>query len=76
MLLGPKWLEVIPIFRDLAPTIVAFALLNPLGWLLFARGNVRRSLYMALVIAPVVIAGYVLARPTDPTASRWATPRR
>ena len=29
VLLGAKWLEAIPIFRALAPTILAFALINP-----------------------------------------------
>ncbi len=63
VLLGPKWYEAAPLFRLLAPTILAFAMINPLGWLLIASGRVRRSLKMALVIAPVVIAGYVLGIP-------------
>ena len=56
--LGPKWNAAAAIFRYLAPTILAFALINPFGWLLMARGLVRRSLIMALVIAPLVIAAY------------------
>ena len=44
VLLGPKWKEAIPIFRLLAPTILAFAMINPFGWLLFAMGKVARSL--------------------------------
>jgi PST family polysaccharide transporter len=59
LLLGPKWTGAIPIFRALAPTILAFALINPLSWLLFATGQIRRSMKMALVIAPVVIGGYL-----------------
>ncbi len=35
VLLGPKWKDVVSIFRLLAPTILMFALINPLGWLLF-----------------------------------------
>lgn len=57
--LGPKWGEAAPIFRLLAPTILIFALINPFAWLLFSLGLVMRSLKIALVIAPVVIAGYV-----------------
>jgi PST family polysaccharide transporter len=38
-------------------------MINPLGWLLFASGRVSRSLRMALVIAPIVIAGYVAGLP-------------
>jgi O-antigen/teichoic acid export membrane protein len=59
VLLGPKWKEAAPIFRLLAPTIMIFALINPLSWLLFALGMVGRSLKIALVLAPLVIAGYV-----------------
>ena len=47
------------IFRLLSPTILVFAVLKPIGWLLYATGNVRRSLNMAFVTAPLVILGYV-----------------
>ncbi|HEY6770492.1 MAG TPA: lipopolysaccharide biosynthesis protein [Candidatus Sulfotelmatobacter sp.] len=60
VLLGPKWTEAVPIFRLLAPTILIFAMINPFSWLLFAIGKVDRSLKIALVIAPLVIAGYVI----------------
>ncbi len=59
ILLGPKWIDASLVFRLLAPTGLAFALINPFGPLLMAKGNVNRSLKMALVIAPVVIAGYI-----------------
>jgi len=64
--LGPKWRDVVPIFRLLAPTILAFALINPTGWLLFSLGKVGRSLKIAFVIAPLVITGYVLGLPFGP----------
>lgn len=60
VLLGPKWKEAVPIFRLLAPTILTFALINPLGWLLYSLGLVKRSLKIALVFAPSIIAGYVI----------------
>jgi O-antigen/teichoic acid export membrane protein len=66
VVLGPKWTEAAAIFRLLAPTILIFALINPLGWLLFSLGLVDRSLKVALVLAPVVIAGYVLGLPYGP----------
>jgi O-antigen/teichoic acid export membrane protein len=66
VLLGPKWTEAIPIFRLLAPTILIFAMINPFAWLLFAMGKVGRSLKMALVIAPLVIGGYVIGLPYGP----------
>ncbi|SRR6266496_700664 len=58
VLLGAKWMAAAPIFRWLAPTILAFAVLNPLGWLLSALGLVGRGLKIALVLAPLMIAGY------------------
>ncbi len=58
VVLGPKWSSAAPIFKFLAPTVLAFALINPLGWVLTSTGRVGRSMNMALVIAPVVIAAY------------------
>jgi O-antigen/teichoic acid export membrane protein len=57
--LGPKWGEAVPVFRLLAPTIFAFALICPSGYLLQATGRAVRSLKIALVMAPVVILGHL-----------------
>jgi len=59
VMLGPKWDSAVPIFRLLAPTILIFAMINPLAWLMFALGMVGRSLRVALVLAPVVMCGYI-----------------
>lgn len=59
IVLGPKWMAVAPILRLLAPTVMVWALINPLSWLLKATDRVLRSLKIALFIAPVVIAGIV-----------------
>jgi len=66
ILLGPKWKEAAPIFRLLAPTILVFALINPIGWLIFSLGMIRRSLQVAMVLAPLVICGYVIGLPYGP----------
>jgi O-antigen/teichoic acid export membrane protein len=66
VLLGPKWKEAAEIFRLLSPTILIFALINPIGWLLFSLGMLGRSLKVALVLAPVVIGGYLLGLPYGP----------
>jgi O-antigen/teichoic acid export membrane protein len=58
--LGPQWHKAANIFRLLAPTVIAFGLINPFGWLLYATGRARRSLMIAFFIAPVVIFGYCL----------------
>jgi len=60
VLLGPKWNEAANIFRLLSPTILSFAIINPLYWLMLAQGQAVRSLKIALMIAPIVILGYVI----------------
>jgi len=66
VLLGPKWTDVADIFRLLAPTILIFALINPLAWLTFSLGMIGRNLKIVLVLAPLVIGGYVLGLPYGP----------
>jgi O-antigen/teichoic acid export membrane protein len=65
--LGPKWETAVPVFRLLAPTIFTFALVNPLAWLMTATGHATRSLRIAFVLAPVVVAGYVAGLSYGPT---------
>jgi O-antigen/teichoic acid export membrane protein len=60
VLLGPKWAASAEIVRLLAPTIAIFAILNPLGWLIYSLGLVTRGLKIALVFAPTMIAGCAL----------------
>ena len=66
ILLGPKWNDAVIIFRLLTPTILIFAMINPLGWLLLSSGMVGRSLKIAFVLAPLVIAGYLGGLPYGP----------
>jgi len=72
VLLGPKWKEAAALFRLLAPTILIFALINPLGWLMYSLGLVKRSLKIALVFAPLIIAGYVMGLPYGPKGVAFA----
>jgi len=60
VLLGPKWQASTEIVRLLAPTIAVTAVINPMGWLIYSLGLVRRSLKIALVFAPIMILGSVL----------------
>jgi PST family polysaccharide transporter len=60
VVLGPKWNDAAVIVKLLAPTILIFAMINPLSWLLFSLGLVGRSLKIALVLAPIVIVGYLV----------------
>jgi O-antigen/teichoic acid export membrane protein len=59
VMLGPQWREAAALFRLLSPTILSFAVINPFAWLMLAQGQAVRSLKIALMIAPVVILGYV-----------------
>jgi PST family polysaccharide transporter len=66
VLLGPKWAEAAEISRFLAPTILVFAIINPVGWLIFSLGMVGRSLKASMVFAPMVIGAYALGLPYGP----------
>jgi O-antigen/teichoic acid export membrane protein len=66
VVLGPKWKDAAAIFRLLAPTILVFAIANPLAWLVSSIGRVNRSLKMSLVIAPIMIVAYLIALPYGP----------
>ncbi len=66
ILLGPQWSSTPPIFRLLAPTILALAVMNPMGQLMQATGHAIRSLKLAFLIAPVTIAGVALGLPYGP----------
>jgi O-antigen/teichoic acid export membrane protein len=67
VVLGPKWGEATMIFRLLTPTVLFFGIINPLAWLLMSSGLQRRSLHIALVLAPLCIASYVVGLPYGPT---------
>jgi PST family polysaccharide transporter len=66
VLLGSKWTGAADIFRILAPTILVFAIANPLGWLLASLGLVARALKIAVVFAPFLIVSYVIGLPYGP----------
>jgi O-antigen/teichoic acid export membrane protein len=63
VLLGPKWQASTAIVRLLAPTIAVFAVINPMGWLIYSLGLVRRSLKIALVFTPLMVLGCILGLP-------------
>jgi PST family polysaccharide transporter len=66
VLLGPQWQQVVPLLRLLAPTILAFALTEPIDWLMYSQGMLVRSVRMSAVFAPAVITGYVVGLPFGP----------
>jgi len=60
VVLGAKWQAAAPIFRLLAPTVLGFAVGNPLSWLLFSTGRVGRSTLMSLASSPIMIVAYLI----------------
>jgi O-antigen/teichoic acid export membrane protein len=67
VLLGDKWMGVVPIFRLLAPTSLVFALANPLSWLVTATGRIGRAVTLTAATTPVVIVGILLGLSHGPT---------
>jgi O-antigen/teichoic acid export membrane protein len=72
VLLGPQWNDAATIVRLLAPTVAIFAIINPLGWLIFAIGWVSRGVKAAPVLAAVMITGYVAGLPYGPQGVAFA----
>ena len=66
VILGPKWTAAAEIFRILAPTILVFAISNPLGWLLNSLGLIKRGAYIALLSAPLMVTAVVAGLPYGP----------
>ena len=83
VLLGPKWNDAALIFRLLTPTILIFGMIDPLFWLMISTGLQERSLKIAVVIACLVIASYLIGLPYGPQGvalafsvamTLWVTP--
>jgi O-antigen/teichoic acid export membrane protein len=72
VLLGPKWKDAAAIVRLLAPTIAVFAIINPLGWLIFSIGLVARGMKAAPVLATIMITGYLIGLPYGPRGVAFA----
>lgn len=66
VVLGPQWSDAATTFRLLTPTVLFFGVINPLGWLMMSSGLQRRSLNVALVLAPLCIASYLIGLPYGP----------
>src|SRR5262249_31321734 len=59
VVLGRKWVDAVPVFRLLAPAMLALGVINPLGWLLVSSGSAVKSMKGGFVIAPLVLLSYV-----------------
>jgi O-antigen/teichoic acid export membrane protein len=72
VVLGPKWQTATDIVRLLAPTTTVFAIINPLGWLIFSLGLVKRGLQVSPILATLMISGCAIALPYGPKAVAFA----
>jgi O-antigen/teichoic acid export membrane protein len=72
VVLGPKWTEATVVFQLLAPTVLVFGLINPMGWFLSSMGLQVRSLILGLIIAPLVLAACFIGLPYGPTGVAFA----
>jgi PST family polysaccharide transporter len=72
LVLGPKWTGAVLLLQLLAPTIVGFAICNPLGWLMDALGLVGRGLKISLMFAPFMITGILVGLPHGPAGVAFA----
>jgi PST family polysaccharide transporter len=70
--LGPNWQEAAAIVRLLAPTIAIFAIINPLGSVIWSLGLEKRGLVAAPILALLLITGYVVALPYGPQGVAFA----
>src|SRR5262249_35007596 len=66
VVLGPQWSDAAGPLRLLAPAMLVLAIINPLGWLMFACGMGLRRNGIALVIAPIGIGAYTVGLPFGP----------
>lgn len=72
VILGPKWTDATRVFQLLAPTVLVFGLINPMGWFLTSLGLQLRSLRLGLVIASLVLTACFMGLPYGPTGVAFA----
>ena len=60
VLLGERWLSVVPVFRLLGPAALFSAIAFVPGWLCQSLGRPRRQLHYALISAPVCVLGFLV----------------
>jgi PST family polysaccharide transporter len=63
LMLGPAWLECVPLFRFLAPAAALSAISSPWGWLLIALGQTRKFRRVGVASAAVVVSSFIIGLP-------------
>lgn len=63
LLLGPAWMDCVPIFRFLAPGAAVGVMMYSWGWLVIALGQGRKYWQTGLASALVIIASFIIGLP-------------
>ena len=71
---GAKWLAAVPLLAAFAVATPIHGLAAVTGPLLWARGAVEKELYSQILIAIVLLGGFVLLRHTSLTLAVWLVP--
>ncbi|WP_200343470.1 lipopolysaccharide biosynthesis protein [Rhodovibrio sodomensis] len=61
IVLGPQWLDMIPIFQALGPAALIGTSNIATGWVFVSWGHVRRQVWLGLISATIVSAGFLLS---------------
>ena len=59
VVLGIKWMEVVPIFRALIPAALVAVLVNPMSLLMMSMGQISRAFRIVASTTPIVILGII-----------------
>jgi O-antigen/teichoic acid export membrane protein len=60
VLLGPRWIQVAPIFQLLGPAAIVAAVGSTPFWLCQSLGRTNRQLHFALIATPITLAGFIV----------------
>jgi O-antigen/teichoic acid export membrane protein len=63
IILGPAWLECVPLFRFLAPAAGLGAMMNPWGMLLVSLGQTRKYRITGIASAAVIVISFMIGVP-------------
>jgi PST family polysaccharide transporter len=58
VILGPLWLDVVPIFQALVPAAIIGGIRTATGWIYVPLGLVRRQFYWTLFSTPVLLGSF------------------
>lgn len=63
LVLGPQWMEAVPIFRLLAISAAVQPIVNTAGWLYIATGQTRRMLKWGIFASSLIVSSFLIGLP-------------